>query len=171
MRPLEPAVPANTAREAGWLESSSDYENPRDFSPNSGDGAGSVREQAIQRHSNAQNNVLGQRPSSLFEREGDGGRRGVSDSPLKTHHLHARSAPEARKVRSETSGEVYHLNRIRKESATRDQRPAGHSQTIASETHVSALSQNLPTHPHLSGGKKSDGQSMDEYGLDMTRQA
>ena len=33
------------------------------------------------------------------------------------------------------------------------------------------LSQNLPTHPHLSGGKKSDGQSMDEYGLDMTRQA
>ena len=92
-------------------------------------------------------------------------------TPLKTHHLHARSAPEARKVRSETSGEVYHLNRIRKESATRDQRPAGHSQTIASETHVSALSQNLPTHPHLSGGKKSDGQSMDEYGLDITSKA
>ena len=45
------------------------------------------------------------------------------------------------------------------------------TQTIASETHVSALSQNLPTHPHLSGGKKSDGQSMDEYGLDMARQA
>ena len=44
-------------------------------------------------------------------------------TPLKTHHLHARSASEARKVRSETSGEVYHLNWIRKESRpeTRDQ--------------------------------------------------
>ena len=42
---------------------------------------------------------------------------------LKTHHLHARSASEARKIRSQTSGEVYHLNWIRKESRpeTRDQ--------------------------------------------------
>ena len=33
------------------------------------------------------------------------------------------------------------------------------------------FNQGFPTHPHLSRGKKSDGQSMDEYGLDITRQA